>query len=148
MEFAATPLKGFEVEYNFGYTHATYEKLKLSQNGSETDLAGKRQIFTPDVTSMLALQYSYPIGSRQEFKLVVRGEWMYLGTQYFDLANTIEQSPYSLFNTRFGVSTKHIDVMFWCRNIGDEKYIAYAYDFSAVHLGNPRTYGVTLTARF
>jgi iron complex outermembrane recepter protein len=30
------------------------------------------------------------------------------------------------------------------RNIGDETYIAYAYDFGAVHLGNPRTLGFTL----
>jgi iron complex outermembrane receptor protein len=145
LEFAATPVKGFEAEYNFGYTDATYKTLKLSQNGSETDLAGKRQIFTPDVTSMLALQYSYPVGDK--LKLVVRGEWMYLGKQYFDLANTIEQSPYSLFNTRFGIAMKHIEIMFWVRNIGDKKYISYAYDFGAVHLGNPRTYGVTLTAR-
>ena len=147
LEFAATPVKGLEADYSFGYTHATYETLKLSQNGSETDLAGKHQIFTPDVTSFLSLQYSYPLGDAQHVKLVVRGEWMYLGTQYFDLANTIEQTPYSLFNTRFGIATKHADIMFWCRNIGDEKYIAYAYDFGAVHLGNPRTFGVTLTAR-
>jgi len=147
LEFAATPLKGFEAEYNFGYTHATYQTLKLSQNGSEADLEGKRQIFTPDVTSMLALQYGYPLGNKQQLKLVVRGEWMYLGTQYFDLANTIKQSPYNLFNTRFGIVSGHIEIMFWSRNIGDKKYIAYAYDFGAVHLGNPRTYGVTVTGR-
>ncbi|MBS1597856.1 MAG: TonB-dependent receptor [Bacteroidetes bacterium] len=147
LEFAAKLLKELEAEYNFGYTHATYQTLKLSQNGSETDLAGKRQIFTPDVTSTLALQYSYPLGNKQQVKLVVRGEWIYLGAQYFDLANTIVQNPYSLFNTRFGVATKHVDIMFWCRNIGDQKYVAYAYDFGAVHLGNPRTLGVTLTAR-
>jgi hypothetical protein len=26
------------------------------------------------------------------------------------------------------------------------KYIAYGYDFGAVHLGNPRTFGFTLKA--
>jgi iron complex outermembrane receptor protein len=38
--------------------------------------------------------------------------------------------------------------MLWVRNIGDEKYISYAYDFGAVHLGDPRTFGVTVTGRF
>jgi iron complex outermembrane recepter protein len=38
--------------------------------------------------------------------------------------------------------------MFWIRNACDKKYIAYAYDFGAVHLGNPKTYGVTLTTHF
>jgi len=73
---------------------------------------------------------------------------MALGKHYFDLANTISQSPYSLFNTRFGLSARNFDVMLWVRNIGDEKYISYAYDFGAVHLGDPRTFGVTVTGRF
>jgi len=38
--------------------------------------------------------------------------------------------------------------MFRARNLGDKKYIAYAYDFGAIHLGNPKTYGVTLATRF
>jgi iron complex outermembrane receptor protein len=79
---------------------------------------------------------------------VVRGEWMLIGKQYFDLANTIRQNPYDLLNTRFGIAAKNFELMFWGRNLSDEKYISYAYDFGAVHLGNPKTYGITLTGRF
>ena len=32
-EIAATPLKGLDVLYNFGYTHSRYQTLKLAQNG-------------------------------------------------------------------------------------------------------------------
>jgi iron complex outermembrane receptor protein len=95
---------------------------------------------------MLALQYSYTLSEKNKLALTVRGEWLYLGTQYFDLANTIEQSPYSLLNTRIGISWKNASLFFWGRNLGDKKYIAYAYDFGAVHLADPKTYGVT--ARF
>jgi iron complex outermembrane receptor protein len=147
LEIAATPLKGLQAEYAFGYTRARYKKLKLSQNGTEVDLSGNRQLFTPDVTSMLALQYSYPLSSKGMMKLVVRGEWTYIGKQYFDLANQIAQKGYSLLNTRFGLSSTHVDIMGWVRNAGDKKYLAYAYDFGAVHLGDPLTFGVTLTAR-
>ena len=94
---------------------------------------------------MLALQYQYSI---KDLRLVVRGEWMYLGKQYFDLANQIQQSPYSLFNARAGVAFPRFDLFFWWRNIADKKYISYAYDFGAVHLGNPRTLGVTMTLHF
>ena len=73
---------------------------------------------------------------------------MLLGKQYFDLANTIEQSSYSVLNTRIGFEIHKFEVMFWGRNLGDEKYIAYAYDFGATHLGNPRNYGVTLRKSF
>ncbi|MEO6915484.1 MAG: TonB-dependent receptor [Chitinophagaceae bacterium] len=148
LEFQATPVKGLQVEWNFGINKATYDVLKLSQNGTVNNLKGKRQLFTPDVTSMLAAQYSLPLDKKAEVNLLLRGEWFYLGTQYFDLANTIRQSPYQLLNTRFGISYKSYELMFWGRNLSDEKYISYAFDFGAVHLGNPKTVGVTFKARF
>lgn len=147
LELSAAPVKGLQINYNFGYTDASYTNLKLSQNGASVNLDGKKQIYTPDVTSMLAVQYSYNIGTRQRLKLVIRGEWVYLGKQYFDLSNNISQDPFSLLNTRFGIASKHIDLMFWGRNLGGKKYISYAYDFGAVHLGDPKTYGVTLGFR-
>jgi len=148
IEMAAMPVKGLSIGYNFGYTNAVYKSLKVSQGGGEVDLNGKKQIFTPEVTSMLATQYTYTISKKQQLRVVVRGEWSYLGTTYFDLSNTIRQSPYSLFNVRAGVSTKHFDLYFWGRNLGNQQYIAYAYDFGAVHLGDPKTYGITFRASF
>jgi iron complex outermembrane receptor protein len=147
LEVAATPVKGIQVDYNFGYTDATYKDLKLSQNGAAVNLDGKKQIFTPGITSMLALQYGIDLSKKQQLKFIVRGEWMHLGKQYFDLSNNISQDSYSLLNTRFGIASKCAELMFWARNIGDKKYIAYAYDFGAVHLGDPKTYGVTLALR-
>lgn len=148
LEFSSKPVKGLEADYNFGYTDAKYKTLKLSQNGSEQDFNGNRQVFTPVTTSALALQYSYEASSWQNLKLIARGEWQVLGDQYFDLANTIKQKAYSLFNAQVGISAKNFEVMCWARNIGDKKYIAYAYDFGAVHLGDPRTYGITLKGKF
>ena len=148
LELAATPVRGFQVIYNVGYTDATYKNLQLAQNGSAVNLDGKKQIFTPESTSMLALQYSYKPVSTLPLKIVARGEWRYLGQQYFDLGNTIKQPDYSLLNIRFGVSYKQAALMFWAKNIGDKKYIAYAYDFGAIHLGDPKLFGVTLSAGF
>jgi iron complex outermembrane receptor protein len=95
---------------------------------------------------MLALQYGYPLGGGT--KLIVRGEWKYLGKQYFDLANNIEQKAYSTFNARVGVTTKRLDVFVWGTNLSNKHYIDYAYDFGASHLGNPRMYGVTMRTNF
>ncbi|MEP7164539.1 MAG: TonB-dependent receptor [Ferruginibacter sp.] len=148
LELASTPVKGLQVDYNFGYTDATYKNLKLAQNGSAVDLDGKKQIFTPESTSMLAMQYSYGLGTKMKLKLVARAEWIYLGKQYFDLANNIKQNDHSLLNIRFGLSSSYATLMFWAKNLGDKKYIAYAYDFGAIHLGDPRTIGVTLSTGF
>lgn len=147
LEVAAAAAKGLELDYNFGYTNAKYTSLKVAQNGETVDLDGNKQIFTPDVTSLLAAQYSYDLKPKQSLKLVGRVEWQYLGTEYFDLANTIKQSPYSLVNIRLGISARHFDFYLWSRNTGNQKYIAYAYDFGAVHLGDPSTYGATLRVK-
>ncbi|MEJ7644615.1 MAG: TonB-dependent receptor [Chryseolinea sp.] len=145
VQFSATPARDLQIDYNFGINDASYKTLKLSQNGGEVDLKGKHQIFSPHMTSMTALQYSHGFGP---VKFSVRGEWMLIGRQYFDLSNTIEQTAYSVFNTRIGFGYDKFELMFWGRNLGDEKYIAYAYDFGATHLGNPRNYGATLRVSF
>ncbi|MEO6839045.1 MAG: TonB-dependent receptor [Ginsengibacter sp.] len=148
LEVNSLPVKGLEVDYSFGYTNVKYNSLKLSENNAEVNLAGKRQIFTPDVTSMLAAQYSFEIGHKKNTQLFVRGEWKYLGNQYFDQANTIEQNPYSIFNTRCGINLKKFSIILWGKNLADKKYILYAYDFGAVHLGDPETYGATVSVKF
>ncbi|WP_162996667.1 TonB-dependent receptor [Mucilaginibacter celer] len=147
-EINATPVKGLEIDCNFGYTHARYTTLVVGSNGEEVNLKGNKQIYTPNITSMLALQYGYNLGGPLKTKLIARGEWRYLGDQYFDLANQIEQRHYSKFNARVGVSTKRFGLFFWESNIANKKYIDYAYDFGATHLGNPRTYGVSLNTSF
>ncbi len=142
-ELNAAPVEGLEISYNAGYTDAHYKNLKLSQNGDEIDLKGKRPVFTPGYTSLLAIQYSYSLGNKAGIKFMLRGEFKSIGTQYFDLANSLRQKPYSLVNASVGISSKKYQLIFWSGNITGEKYISYAYDFGAVHLGNPPTYGVT-----
>ena len=147
LEVSAKPAKGLVLQYSFGYTDSRFDQLKLSQQGTEIDLAGKRQLFTPDITSFLAAQYSYPF-CRGHLKAIISGEWRYLGATYFDLANTIQQSPYSIFNIRTGIIFRKTELMLWARNITDKAYISYAYDFGAVHLGDPSTLGITISGRF
>jgi len=150
LELAATIFKGWQIEYNAGINDATYTSLNLALNNQTVDLKGNHQIFTPSTTSMLAVQYNH---SFQIAEFFLRGEWMYLGDQYFDLANTIKQPSYSLLNARGGVTFHHVGrgdlaIALWCRNLTDRKYISYAYDFGAQHLGNPQNYGVTVRYSF
>lgn len=146
LETEATPIRGLSLMYTLGITDARYGRLRLSENGSEAVHDGNRQVFAPSHTSMLAAQYTHPLSDRnRDTKLILRGEWFHLGSQYFDLANKIRQSPYSLINARVGISTRHAALYFWIRNLADTRYVSYAYDFGAVRLGPPRTYGLTLT---
>jgi iron complex outermembrane receptor protein len=146
LEFTAQASTNLSIEYNFGYTNAEFTSLLLAQNGTELNLKGNKQLFTPDITSSLAAQYD--IHFTPQLKGFIRGEWKYIGTTYFDLSNTIKQKPYNLINTSFGLQYGNFQLQGWSRNLGNEKYIAYAYDFGAVHLGDPATYGTTLSIQF
>ncbi|HEY5823761.1 MAG TPA: TonB-dependent receptor [Cyclobacteriaceae bacterium] len=152
-EISTTLTKGLQLDYNFGLTDATYKTLNVPQQDTDgnpvvVSLKGNRQIYTPKSTSMLALQYSLSLGTSLDLKLIVRGEWMYIGMTYFDLGNTISQDAYNLLNTRVGLAAKGFEVMFWGRNMGDQKYVSYAYDFGAAHLGDPKNYGLTIRKSF
>jgi len=147
LEINALVVKGFEINYNAGYTKATYNALTVSQNSTAVNLQGKRQIFSPDVTSMLALQYNINIGKKKGYEIFIRSEWKYLGRQYFDLANTIKQDPYNLFNARFGVALKNILLTFSGQNLSNKKHIQYGYDFGAVRLGTPLLFGATVRVK-
>lgn len=144
-ELQAIVLPGLEMTYHVGYTQAKYTSGKLSSNGSPLDLDGKHQIFTPDLTSMLAAQYSRLVS--RKINAFLRGEWYYFGKQYFDLANQQYQSPYQTLNASVGASCYKIGLSFWIRNITGTKYVAYAYDFGAARLGDPMNFGVSLKYR-
>jgi iron complex outermembrane receptor protein len=145
IEVSAVPLKNLEINYNLGLTDAKYAGLKLPNNGSLLEQQDYHQIFTPTYTSLLAIQYSYEL---RYMKIMLRGEYLQLGKQYFDLTNKLEQKSYKTFNGQFGIYSTYVDFFVWEANISDTRYIDYAYDFGAAHLGNPRTFGVTFRSRF
>ena len=145
-ELMFIPTKGVLLQYAFGTTSASYDKLEIASQGASVNLAGKRPIFTPSSTSLLAAQYSFPVSS--ELQIMLRGEWKYIGTTYFDLANNIQQSPYHLLNAKLGMEYKKTALSFWAKNLAGAKYISYGYDFGAVHLGDPAIFGTSFSYKF
>ena len=146
LEFTAKANTHLSIDYNAGFTHARFEKLEIAQNGTSNIYNGNKQIFTPDVVSNLALQYDQKL--KNHLTAFVRTEWKYIGTTYFDLANSIQQSPYSIFNASVGFNMSNLSIKYWSRNLTNQKYIAYAYDFGAIHLGDPATNGCSIALKF
>lgn len=147
LELGSTPIKGLLIQFNAGMTDATYEKLDIAEQGGSVNLKGKKSIFTPNTTTNLILQYTY-YGANKNISAFIRSESKNTGTTYFDLNNDIKQSPYFLQNASMGLNHKKVSITVWAKNLFDQKYIAYAYDFGAVHLGNPSTFGITLSTKF
>lgn len=143
-ELSAIPVNGIVFSYNGGLTNAKYSSYITGQNGNIVNLSGKRQIFTPLTTNFISLQYQHLLTEKSKYSFVLRGEYKQFGKQYFDIANTIEQKQYGLLNFRTGLESEKFGVYIWVRNALDQKYIEYAYDFGAAHLGNPKTMGLTI----
>jgi len=153
-ELTAILAKGLLVQWNLSYTDAKFTKLQLPdpESGATKDFSGNKIIFDPNVTSMLALQYNYQLQkSKAGISLFARGEWRYVGRYYFDYYNQTSQDPYSLLNTRFGITSNKFDVAFWVRNITDKRYVTYGNQLPTqpfYMVSMPRMWGATLTARF
>ena len=155
-ELTAILAKGLLAQWNFSYTDGQFTKLPLPDPNSATgitkDYSGNKIIFNPNVTSFLALQYNYQLQkSKAGLSLFARGEWRYVGKYYFDYYNQTSQDPYSLLNTRVGLTSNRFDVALWVRNLTDKRYVTYGNQLPSMPLymiSMPRMWGVTLTARF
>ncbi len=147
VELSALPVDRLEIDWNFGSTAARYDRLDLSLDPSRPfDLSGNRPPLVPTITSTVASVVEIPIAARAA-SLALRGEWRYLGSHFFDLANTIEQKGYSLFGATATIRTRTVDLAAWGSNLGGRRFIAYGFAFGArfVMLGPPRTFGLTAT---
>jgi iron complex outermembrane receptor protein len=146
VELSFLPLKGLRVETSIGYNKATYKEFEYIG----IQIGGNQTILAPTLTSIVAPQYTFPIGKNNRIKLVIRSEWRYIGNQYFDLANTIRQSPYHLFNIRSGIKFKEMEFFIWVQNISNTQYLTYAAPayFRYSILSRPRTFGITLIYKF
>ena len=133
-EIMYTPAKGIMIQYNGGITNAIIEAT------------GKRPLFTPDNSNAIAIQYSKTIN--EKVSGFIRSETKFIGNTYFDSSNEIKQSPYCINNFSMGVNKNKVSIVLWSKNILNQKYISYAYDFGAVHLGDPATYGISISSKF
>ncbi|WP_293016559.1 TonB-dependent receptor, partial [Mongoliibacter sp.] len=143
LESELTALVGnnFTFGWNAGITDARFTTLDIAEQENNIDYSGNRQLFTPSFTSLVLAQYQKVLNPEKEISLLLRGEWQYFGETFFDLPNTLSQDPYQLFNARIGVNVKNIELGLWLRNITNTRYVAYAYNFGAAHLGEPATFG-------
>jgi iron complex outermembrane receptor protein len=133
-EIMYTPAKGIMIQYNGGITNAIIEAT------------GKRPLFTPDNSNAIAIQYSKTINAKVSG--FIRSETKFIGNTYFDSSNEIKQSPYCINNFSMGINKNKVSIVLWSKNILNQKYISYAYDFGAVHLGDPATYGISISSKF
>ncbi|WP_298198358.1 TonB-dependent receptor [Novosphingobium sp.] len=123
---------------------------------SGTNVSGRRLANAPTFTANASLDLTLMDGSRGRFS--VHPEIAYQSSQFFEVLNIprLRQPAYALLgghvdwesaNGRYTVSA-------WARNLTNRFYFTSRVDllagfgFDYNHIGNPRTYGVTVGAKF
>lgn len=148
VEVTAIPIKGLRLDAAMGLNKSEYQDFEI---GSE-DLSGNRLSNSPKSTLFLAAQYDMPLS--KQLNLIIRSEYRHVGETYSDRENQLPIANYSVINTRSGLSlNKKYELMFWVRNLTDERFIAYGSPSTISGNRNslispPRTFGITLSAKF
>ena len=156
LEVSAIPLKGLQLDGSFGINPTEYKGFDLKRvnfgTGVETTTAigGNKLSNAPSHTIFLGAQYEYAINKK--LKAVIRGEIRNLGKQYSDIQNQIEQPSYMLLNSRIGLTYDKYSLFVWGQNLNNERYLAYGNPDSSfgrqARIAQPRTFGITLSAKF
>ncbi len=135
---------------------AGYSNSKYYHNIDQSH-EGNRIVMAPEFTGNTGLMYRKPIKwagfSSFNASTTVNG----FGTQYFDEANLLKQSPYFVWNLDFSLSGKYWDIHLWGKNITDKAFFAYMLNnpvggklpqyFNMGQSGAPARFGASVTIR-
>ncbi len=135
-----------------GYTHATYYRNDTKEH------VGNRIVMAPDFTGDVSINYSMALNDRLESTINFSNSIKAMGTQYFDEANTLKQSPYALWNMNLTYTTQMWSISVWGKNIMDKHYFCYEFKspvgnkkpeyLNSGQSGVPRNFGFTVSYKF
>lgn len=123
---------------------------------SGIDVSGNKLISAPSVN--LTLSFDAVLAQGGFGKITLSPDMHYSSSQEYSIFNSAvtRQGGYALFGGSFAWTSENdrYRVALWAKNLGDRFYYTQRTDllsgFGYVynHLGNPRTYGITASARF
>lgn len=102
-----------------GYSNAKYYHHLTSE------YKDNRIVMAPEFTGNTGLSYRKTVSASWFRSFAASTTVTGFGSQYFDEANLLKQSPYFLWNFDFSISGKHIDFHVWGKNILDKAFFSY-----------------------
>ena len=133
------------------------EIRKFNTVAGTTDNTGNQLAYAPEFSFSGVFRYDLPVEAAG-FKMYVLSDASYRDQVYFSLANRLQnsQSGYWLAGARLAVTTmdERWELAVWGKNLTDKYFVTLSYDNfggifpSSNFLGDPRTYGVTMSYRF
>jgi len=167
LEVIAAPYSGLEITASLGLTDAKYDTFSDARLG---DRSGEEFPQTPDTTWALVATQRLPM-SFGDF--VLHADYAFVGDQNFtpslagenainpsfpaSLGDAGKVEGYGILNAQIAleVNSPNLEIALWGRNLTDEEYYVRKYSdllnlfgFASANVGDPLTYGVSLTYHF
>lgn len=151
IELITSPIENFEMILGVGILDATADGIRLADNSVLED---RQLVLAPDLQANGLVRYTVPIGSSA---LVFQADAMYSDDVYFDIVNqpVAKQNAYSVWNAQVSYQINdNFEVSGWVRNLTDEEYKVYTFDFSDFFgfnqqfYGPPRWYGLSFRYQY
>ena len=152
LELAARPIRQVRISGGISLLNT---KVKEGTLGGQS-IVGNSIVNAPKYNGTLAIDWD--IVQANWGIISTRMDGNYLSKQYFDLENrpTASQGGYGLLNARLGWKTSNgnAGVDLWMRNIANTFYttdkidLLSGFGFIYNRVGDPRTFGATLTIKF
>lgn len=138
---------------------ANYMDTEISKFNAEAgdDFTGNRLANSPELSFSGQVRYDLPV-EEWGFGAYLLGDASYRSRVYYSLGNRLQSSQkgYWLLNARLGITSpdERWEFAIWGRNLTNKLYVSQSYDnFGGIFpsqnfLGDPRTYGATLSFNF
>ena len=132
-----------------------FRRFQRDADDPTTNLAGNRTAFSPKFSFAGLARYTVPVANRYALSLQV--DTSYKGAHYFSVDNSpaLKESGYWLMNSSIEFSEAHgrFSITAWMKNVTGTAYFATGIANSGLGFlelipGLPRTFGVTVSARY
>ncbi len=155
-EFTGIWNKFFKTEASIGILNLEYTDFPFPDpfNSADTiNLSGNKALKAPNFTFKFSPEFHANVG--KELKLLVRGDYNFVGKTYNDIYNTesLARQPRGLVNARLTVSTKDekFAISLWGKNLTNETFYQHGWSFifgDLVSVNPPRMIGMELRMNF
>jgi len=166
IELVGVPTPELRIEGSLGLLDTEYDTFRDAVSffdGTAIDRSGEGFAETPEIQTLLALQYSFHFAATPrawlDGWLTPRAEWSYQDQVFYEgpeLGSAAEQSGYHLLHGKltYEFNDDRTRVALWGRNLTDEEYFDHAFSLGGSigtmnrFYAQPRTFGGEVSFRF
>jgi outer membrane receptor protein involved in Fe transport len=143
--------KGFNLDVNYGYAHATFDNytdsVKVGNNVEEANYKGNFVPYAPQNTLSLNGNYTHLFSNAFIDYITACIQYMGTGKIYWNEANSLYQKFYHTVNAKIGIVKNNFEVAIWGKNLLNTTYNAFYFESFGNQFfqkGKPLQWGLTL----